>query len=177
MAPRKIMIIRHAEKAQVIGGMGVDEHGNADEHSLAVRGWQRAGALVGYFAEPWAPGITRPDVIYATGTGPGSPSQRSIETAAPLASKLGCAFITKFAKEDSAAAMREALGQTGVVLMVWEHKMIPTLVAALHAPDVPFHWPEARFDMVWLFDRRETDWVFAQVPQCLLAGDKIQPLA
>lgn len=115
--------------------------------------------------------IQRPDIIYATGIGPENSSRRCIETAAPLAAKLGCEFITKFPKEDSAAAMADAARRTGTVLMVWEHKMISSLVAALpQAPAVPAQWPEC-YDLIWVLARSAAGWSFTQLPQCLLAGD------
>ena len=50
--PHKIMIIRHAE-APVPGQFkGVRQSGEDDEHSLIVRGWQRAGALIRFFRRP-----------------------------------------------------------------------------------------------------------------------------
>ena len=50
MPAQKIMIIRHAEKPEHHGPRGVDENGDEDKKSLTVRGWQRAGALVQFFA-------------------------------------------------------------------------------------------------------------------------------
>ena len=48
--PSMIMIVRHAEKpTEANGQRGVRPDGGHDEHSLNVRGWVRAGALVGLF--------------------------------------------------------------------------------------------------------------------------------
>jgi hypothetical protein len=173
LALHKIMIIRHAEKAVAgMPGIGVDEWGAADPQSLTVRGWQRSGALTRFFAAPSAPGIERPETIYATGTAAESPSRRSIDTAAPIAAKLGCRFVGRFAKENVDAVIGDAMVQTGAVLIVWEHKMIPSIVRALpNAPDVPALWPPERYDLIWVLDRRGESWSFTQVAQCLLAGD------
>ena len=47
----RIMVIRHAEKPDEHGRVGgVDPAGKADEHALSPLGWQRAGALVRFFA-------------------------------------------------------------------------------------------------------------------------------
>ena len=61
------MIIRHGEKAGSASTtqVGVDENGSPDKHSLTVRGWQRAGALVAFFASPTRPGIAKPNSIVA----------------------------------------------------------------------------------------------------------------
>src|ERR1700710_457874 len=139
MAPHKIMIIRHAEKALAgTPGIGVDEQGAASRQSLTVQGWVRAGALARVFSEPSADEIERPDVIYATGTRPDSGSRRSLQTAAPTAARLACRFITRFGKSETEPAIEDALQQDGVVLMVWEHKMLPRMIRALpNAPDQP----------------------------------------
>ena len=70
-----VMIVRHAEKPTKSNNqLGIRPNGDHDHHSLSVRGWTRAGALVGLFApqhgEPRG-GLLRPDAIYA---GPAVPT-------------------------------------------------------------------------------------------------------
>jgi hypothetical protein len=70
--PSTIMIVRHAEKPTKSNEqLGIRPNGEHDRHSLSVRGWTRAGAVVGLFApqhgEPRA-GLARPDAIYASAT-------------------------------------------------------------------------------------------------------------
>src|ERR1019366_5771874 len=91
---KKIMVIRHAEEhddAGVIAGVTVE--GRPDTEDLTVRGWQRAGALIGLFLPPDGVFVDRnlatPDAIFASGIGPHSKSQRPQNTVAPLAAKLG----------------------------------------------------------------------------------------
>eukprot|EP01035_Chromulina_nebulosa_P061835 gene61835-84570_t len=65
----KIMFTRHAEKPfGTTQGVGPD--GTANPEDLIVRGWQRAGALVRFFAprDPadLAPGIATPTAIFAS---------------------------------------------------------------------------------------------------------------
>ena len=85
MPATKIMLIRHAEKPDDKDG-GVDQKGNADKHDLIVRGWQRAGALVQFFANPRDPNgpIKRPATIFATEPTTGSESKRPLHTVTPL---------------------------------------------------------------------------------------------
>jgi hypothetical protein len=53
MTASKIMVIRHAEKPDDAGTVfGVTIEGHQDPEELAVRGWQRAGALATFFAPP-----------------------------------------------------------------------------------------------------------------------------
>ena len=69
MAPAKVMLIRHAEKPDGTGNvMGVSELGLPHPRQLSVRGWQRAGALVRFFAPAggnFADGIATPSAIFA----------------------------------------------------------------------------------------------------------------
>jgi len=87
MTPKRFMFIRHAEKPGVPGdgkGGGVQPDGSQDGESLTVRGWQRAGALVQFFARP----ELKPGVIFASGLGHGSKSKRPMQTVTPLADLL-----------------------------------------------------------------------------------------
>jgi hypothetical protein len=65
----------------------------------------------------------------------------------------------------------KALSRHGPVLVAWEHRRIPPLVAEpRHPPDVP-DWPDERFDLLWVFDRGDRGRTFSQIRQLLLPGD------
>lgn len=86
-------------------------------------------------------------------------------------------LIADYLKDDLQPLIEAVLSQQGRVLISWEHKRIPDLVAMLPDPPLcPPEWPDDRFDLVWLLDRDETDWNFTQVPQLLLAGDRAEPI-
>ena len=181
MPPSKIMIIRHAEKPA-----------RSDDKSLSVRGWQRAGALAVLFA----PGpLTRlrqecaqPNWIYASGTLT-SGSLRPQQTVEPLAQKLRVDVNTSYnpsRKPDTGNVttegdlIREALTKSGVVLISWQHELIPALASHIPlAPGVtyPAEWSSDRFDLIWIFDLVSDSeeasplYGFAELPQELLAGD------
>ncbi|WP_322032588.1 phosphoglycerate mutase family protein [Paraburkholderia sp. J76] len=184
MGPHRILFIRHAEKPGAAFGGGVNADGRPDEESLAVRGWQRAGALTQRFGAHDGPlrlaaGLA---TVYAAGLGKGSQSKRSMQTVAPLVALLQASeplrYETGYAKDDGAALMADVLMQTGVILIAWEHKVLPSLVARLpDAPVVPSAWPDDRFDMIWILDRASHGWSFTQQPQLLLAGDSASPIA
>ncbi len=171
-----IMIVRHAEKpTESNEQFGVRPDGDHDRHSLSVRGWTRAGALVGLFAphrgEPTA-GLARPDAIYASGhTGDGS--RRPIQTVTPLAERLGQEVHSDWAVVEEAELATSLAARRGAALVAWHHEAIPNIVRALGsvAPATPKNWPDDRFDVVWTFTRAGSGWQFAQVPQLLLAGD------
>lgn len=184
MAPVKIMLIRHAEKPERDGALGVRARGVMDKASLSVRGWTRAGALARFFAPPddcfAHPALARPDALVAARIDPASesPSRRCTQTLKPLARLAAIRTDSRFAKGDEAAMMRSLLERSGVVLLCWAHEAIPSALAALPgAPSTPAPWPDDRFDMIWVFDRAGDGWRFTQVPQMLLAGDRAEPIA
>ena len=179
------MMIRHAEKPHAgVLPNGVAADGIQDEHSLIVQGWQRAGALVAFFASANGllqnKAIATPQHIFAANGQTDAKSLRSKETVTPLASKLADKAATNFNfGAGQEAQVAEALLQcNGVVLIAWEHHNIP--VIASHFPvslknkaPIPL-WPDDRFDLVWVFDFDPGGggYVLGQVPQLLLAGDR-----
>ena len=177
--PDKIMLIRHAEKPQpgVPIPAGVDENGNNDPHSLLVRGWQRAGALVAFFSAPTRAGIAVPSVIFGSGvtSDPSvipmdAQSLRPQETVGPLHDKTGIALRTDVAVGDEAGLIAALKACDGVVLVAWEHKRIPIVAGGFI--DNPPEWGE-RFDAVWVLDRGpDGSYALAILNQDLLAGDE-----
>ena len=67
MPATTIMLIRHAEKPDGKTAASIKK-AMPDKHDLIVRGWQRAGALVQFFANPRDPNgpIRQPATIFAT---------------------------------------------------------------------------------------------------------------
>jgi hypothetical protein len=97
MAALTIMIIRHAEKPDPKlpkSGAGVNIMGDQDPNSLAVLGWQRAGAWAALFASvAFGPDYPKPDVVYAANPkipapDKNEPSHRPFETITPLCKRL-----------------------------------------------------------------------------------------
>src|SRR5579863_5060820 len=136
MPPLMIMLIRHAEKEpENPPPFGVNEAGAVDKHSLTARGWQRAGALIEFFASPSLPIVT-PDVIYASAAdtaeaaGDDSKSLRPQETVTPLARKLGLAVNAPFVVGQETQLAKQVESEVGFVLVAWEHKHIPLIAAA-----------------------------------------------
>jgi len=173
-----IMIVRHAEKPVAAEGRGVRPNGDHDRHSLSVRGWTRAGALVGLFApqhgEPKA-GLRRPDAIYACGHADDG-SRRPVQTVTPLAERLGQHIRRRRGLGEEAALAAKLAVHNGAALVAWHHEAIPAIARSLGAVDFPEHWPDDRFDVVWTFTPDGTGWRFAQVAQLLLAGDRPEPI-
>ncbi|MGP6157517.1 MAG: hypothetical protein ACLPYS_08430 [Vulcanimicrobiaceae bacterium] len=174
--PDKIMLIRHAEKPSFDPPGGVREDGSSDKHSLIVRGWQRAGALVTFFAKPTRPGIGVPATIFAVATSrdPSVSSEeakslRAQETVAALGRKLGVALNTTVAVGNDSALIAELRRAAGVVLVASEHKHIPVIAGGFI--ENPPAWGD-RFDAVWVLDRQADDhYLLTVVNQELLDGD------
>jgi hypothetical protein len=193
-----IFVIRHAEKPLGDGPPhGVDIDGKQDGDSLTPRGWQRAGALVALFAGGSAgssglTGAEPPSHLFAALVTDGGASRRPRETLEPLAQRLGIGIDTRFPKEQVGEVARAALALDGVVVIAWEHHLLPALaeailqiagaasglrVPAVAGAPVPAVWPDDCFDMVWAFEpERGGGLGFRQVPQSLLAGDRAEPI-
>jgi hypothetical protein len=119
-----------------------------------------------------------PDVLFASGIGPGSTSQRPRHTITPLAAFLGKRINQRHLKGQEAALAAALLRQKGVVLVAWEHEAIPAIANAIlgDTTTVPQRWPGDRFDVVWVLKRTGRRWAFRQVPQLLLPGDRDKPI-
>jgi hypothetical protein len=147
-----------------------------------VLGWQRAGALVAFFAAPVVAAIAVPRALYATAVVQGGrmptsdvedfgKSVRQIETIRPLSRRLGITPNQSFAVGDEDSLAQNVALEDGVVLIAWEHQHIPT-IARHFARASPDAWPGDRFDVVWVLDRTaDGSYDFVQVPQLLLSGD------
>lgn len=81
-----------------------------------------------------------------------------------MAERLGLVPLTIFTKGEEQALVRDALSRDGVVLICWQHEDIPTIGNLVLGNDttVPQSWPEDRYDLIWVFDRRGDSWTFRQ---------------
>jgi hypothetical protein len=181
MPATNIMLIRHAEKPDDKDG-GVDQKGNADKHDLIVRGWQRAGALVQFFANPRDPNgpIKPPATIFATEPATGSESKRPLHTVTPLTQWLNIPIDSTIAEGSEQDLVTKAIASDGAVLIAWHHEKIPAIAnLILQNQSAPQKWPGGRFDVVWIFSRDTASdpWIFSQAPQLLLSGDSPDVIA
>ncbi len=124
-----IMVIRHCEKPTDTH-KGILTNGSESEHSLIVRGWQRAGALIPFFA-PTGGGVAntalaRPAFLFATcpdaeGADSSDQSRREEETLTGLSEKLGVELNLGFGKGQEAEIAKAAIACNGPVLIAWDH--------------------------------------------------------
>ena len=181
MPATKIMVIRHAEKPTDKDG-GVDQKGVPDKHDLIVRGWQRAGALTQFFANPPNPQgpIQRPGTIFATEPTTGSDSKRPMHTVTPLSQFIGAMIDSTIHEGSEQLLVNTAIAITGVILIAWHHEPIPKIAnLILQNQSAPQKWPPDCFDVVWIFARAAATaaWTFSQAPQLLLPGDSSTVIA
>jgi len=178
------MVVRHAEKPDRDSvPYGVTRKGERNKESLQVRGWQRAGALIGLFAPPsgqLSASLAKPQFLYASKPLRRRGSKRPIQTIIPLGEKLGIAINIEFPRFDFVPMLEQVYLCKGVVLICWQREYIPEIAYSILGTkkNVPALWPEDRYDMVWVFDLDPSSGVyhFKQVPQKLLAGDLGTPI-
>lgn len=173
MPPSKIMFIRHGEKPEVgVAAEGVTTDGVDDDHSLIVRGWTRAGALIAYFSSNHGD-ISIPDYVFAATPDTSHKSlhgQRPSQTIQPL-----CAFRGPAADETYAVGQEVALAnaidaRNDIVLVCWEHHAISDIVKEKIDPTFTPTWPN-RFDLVWIFTHNGSSYDFTTANQHLLSDD------
>jgi hypothetical protein len=185
------MLIRHGEKPPKSpdkkGPWDVQEDGQpGNGKSLIVPGWQRAGALAGFFApyrsKPSNPEIATPDYIYAAD--PKSESQRPWETVTPLAAWLNYAQGTQQFNVSYSIGGGEqelvtsVLAQSGIVLICWEHdNIMPNILGTINRQvpianyaSIPNPFPDV-FYLVWVLDLKDHSYTWTSVSQNLIAGD------
>ena len=178
--PETIIVIRHAERPTEAdtAPFGIDIQGRCNNGSLTPRGWQRAGALAQLFRRGAGP-VSTPDHLYAPKyrSASATVNHRTYETILPLSllfdRKIHCHFT-----EDEEQGLANAIlaSDSRTILVCWDHHRIPTIASFLPVSNrdvVPAVWPDDRYDMIWLFtlDPDSHAYVFAQMPQRLLAGD------
>ena len=142
MANQTILIIRHAEKPEPGGDIGINSQGQPDKESLTPRGWQRAGTWVQLFAPPSGQNalLPQPNALFAAdhvssnhetaADGDGSKSRRPLETIRPLADKLGVQIDHRFTKGGERNLASAISGIDGVVLVCWQHEDIARIASA-----------------------------------------------
>jgi hypothetical protein len=125
--------------------------------------------------------ISTPRSIFASAATPRSPSLRAQHTVKPLAETLGVQVDNSHAEGEEAAVAAAALAAAGPVLIAWHHSHIPVLARTIAGEEFvcPHGWPDDRFDVVWVLDRRDATagtWRFTQVAQCLFGHDRDEPI-
>jgi hypothetical protein len=162
--PAEVIVIRHAEKP-------------AAGNELNQKGRERAAALVAYFLEtPELLEFKTPVAIYSPLPSHGGSSIRSSQTVTPLARALQMRINLTFRKDQIAALAKEILTDPRysgrMVLICWDHKMIPEIAKALGAESAPDKWHGEAFDRTWVIKySADGSTSFENLPQRLMFGD------
>jgi phosphohistidine phosphatase SixA len=141
MAPKLILVMRHAEKPD-------DE---ADRH-LSPQGHGRAEKLARYIPEKFG----RPHFIFAAADS--EKSQRPRETAEPLHKAIDIAIDARIADKDCADLATELLTKHHLseqrIVVCWHHGHIPKLMDKLGAKpgDYPDPWDDNVFNLILKLD-------------------------
>jgi phosphohistidine phosphatase SixA len=140
--PKRVLIIRHAEKP---GDPG--EGDPIDGPNLSTRSYERAGALAPYVPAQFG----RPDFLFAAQAT--ANSNRPVETITPLSKAIGVEISSRHADKDYGKVAAEILGNVKyagkLVLICWHHGRIQDLASALGAKQPISKWPGSVFDRVW----------------------------
>ena len=175
------MVIRHGEKPDG-SSEGIDAQGKPDDSSLTAVGWQRADRLADLFdpaSGQLRPGLARPAAIYAAGANDAGEGQRTRETVAPLAARLGITVNTDFGKGDEKKLVEQVTTEPGPTLISWQHEGLPDIAKAF--PNVTpgaaggLAGRDLRRDLDLHQDRRRV--AFAQLPELLLPQDQDSVIA
>lgn len=191
--PTKIMLIRHAEKPpdppNKSGPWDIKEDGTSGKgHSLIVAGWERAGALIGFFAPyktvPAKSKIATPDYIYASN--PKGETERPCETVTPLARWLKYTpgsprfNLSYDIDKDENKLADDVLQHSGSVLICWEHNNIIKIVGKINEKypisnyeELKKHpWPDI-FNLVWVldYDHKQNQYTWTHTHQHLMPDD------
>ena len=148
----KVVIIRHAEKP--IKGDNLNCQG-------LNRSLQLPAVLYSKF------GI--PDFTYVPSIGldRNTRHSRMFQTIIPFAVKYDLTINSKFTEKDSAGIASDIRAQKGLVLVIWEHRAIPSLVRALGVPDFQLVWDDNDYDSIWIVEIRKDKTSFTKTKEGL----------
>lgn len=161
--PAEVIIIRHGEKPPT-----------GDE--LSQQGRERAAALVPYFlGREEVLRFKTPAAIYAQAPKKEGSSLRPLQTVQGLADALKLEVVQKYTHDDFPKMVDEIRANPAykgkMVLICWEHHVIPEIAHALGAKDAPKKFHDV-YDRTWILTFKGGDKVtFEDVPQRLMYGD------
>ena len=160
MWPKRVYIIRHAEKPE-----------DPRDPNLSPQGVERAQAL----AKNCEKLFGKLDCLFAAQTS--AASARSVETIDPLAQTIHVEIDSGVSNKDySVLAAKLLSGPTDyggkAVLICWHHENIPALAQGLRAANAPGYWMGEVFDRIWVLEYQSSGVVsFEDRAQNLLEGD------
>src|SRR5450432_1244129 len=122
-----VVIIRHAEKP-------------VKGENLNCQGLNRSLKLPALLYSKF--GIPGSIYVPSLGVGASTSHARMFETVIPLAAKYNLKINSKYPGADSGDLARDIKSQKGFVLVVWQHRNIPTIVRSLGLTDFSLKWDD-----------------------------------
>jgi len=136
----KVILIRHAEKTP-------------QGDNLTCAGLNRSLQLPNVIVSKF--GV--PDYTYVPSLGLGEYTSqgRMFQTVTPLAIKYNLPINSKYDEDDAIGVAKDIMQKKGIVLVVWEHHEIISIVEALGIHDQDLIWNHNDFDSIWIvtFDK------------------------
>jgi len=131
----KVVIIRHAEKP-------------AKGDNLTCQGLNRAIQLPKVLYKKFG----KPDYTYipSMAMDTNTKHSRMFQTVIPMAVKYNLILNSKHEEKDYTDIAEDIKSKNGTVLMVWEHKAIAPIVAALGVNEPGLAWPDDDYDSIWV---------------------------
>jgi broad specificity phosphatase PhoE len=153
--PRRIFIIRHAEKPEA----GDDPH-------LSEKGQRRAAALSRY---------PLPELAHIFAAKTSAESARPVETVTPLAAASGLGIKAEIKNKEFPQLVDDVLSGRFAgkdLLICWHHEEIPHLTRSLGVNLTrSYKWPDV-YDRIWVVTYlKDGTPTFEDRPQRLLPGD------
>jgi hypothetical protein len=131
----RVVLIRHAEKP-------------LKGDNLTCQGLNRSLQLPALLYSRF--GIPVTTYIPSIGMGDSTKHSRMFQTIIPFAVKYNLALTSKWEENDSAQIAGEILRRRGTVLIIWEHKRIPSIVRALGIREAGLRWEDDDYDSIWI---------------------------
>ncbi len=130
----KLIFIRHGEKP-------------VKGDNLTCQGLNRALLLPTLISKRF--GVPSYLFVPSLALGEATKHARMFQTITPLAIKYNLAINSSHEEKDSVMIAQDLKSKTGIVLIVWEHKAIKSIVHALGVSG-NFVWPDDDYDSMWL---------------------------
>jgi hypothetical protein len=131
----KVIIIRHAENP-------------LKGDNLSCQGLNRSIQLPPVLYSKF--GIPNFAYVPAIGRGPATKHARMFQTIVPMSIEYNLKINSNYDENDSTNIASEIKSKNGTVLIVWDHKAIPSIVRALGVAGFYLKWSEEDFDSIWI---------------------------
>lgn len=131
----KVVIIRHGEKPKNGG-------------NLNCQGLNRSILIPQMFVSKF--GVPAFGYIPSVGIDSSTKHARMFQTITPLAVKYNLVIYSKYGVKDSAGLANDILKRHGLVLVVWDHKSIVSIIHAFGINEAQLKWSDDDFDSIWI---------------------------